>query len=899
MESKDGDRDITIRDRTRRPINNTNNFSCQDQHRPQKESIPNEVRIIAIAPNVARDQFTEVEGSRDDLESTVCLQKNSTQVETKTRTFPEFQIANELKPPPKQSQIEQKQQEETPQLSADPSSIFPTVAKRQVPIPPSFSNSTSNHHPQQALPRQQQDQPMGATTRIPPTNADNGKNTESDTPCLDRNQKAQKDLRRKNRRRLYRLLNKPGAQPSFLRVIGERNTIKKEPKTGLKNANDKNIIALLDDESDDDFLLEPPKVVIDVDEYLGLKKKRKFSEVMLSASLIPINTTSSFVSVTNRNSNGSLPTFASSVGSSATGTLSDNGWFEGCRPMAMVPDDAMYLTENQQLIRKNMELFSATAIDLKGNSYRKSPVVVGRVGFRCMHCAKAFRNGAISKMPPASVSFPKNFTALYNLAIQKQQMHINLCRHVPSEMKEGGKSRKRRMTTVPALAYWQISCRRLGIVELQNNSGLRFGRDPKLEPLPFNTIRIEVEQEQPNLIPRNTKSAIVERRAPATVLSASNVGMMGTATSSAAIVSNESSIDLPRAVANVLKQARGESDDLTNQLISKDDSAALSDFMCLTIKQATFCHAVKEDFATRGKKTRLMRLGYTGFCCRHCKLNYSTNGTKEIDARVFQNSCRSFSSSRDNIGSAMSNSFVLHLMKCAYTPLNIKETLRSLKRVHSKQMHRLPYGSQSGVFLKIWQRIRAADKPIEDRVGRGVASIRSRALTQNEEDEEYRPDIIDSSVGMNHQLRSPNRTRASTGRLTRSDVDYNESRDVLKEAEENWEPSQNDNLIQREDRTLISDFVFLCMRQLKVSIPTGADFRLGRAKRIAGVCCIHCLGKQSTSHSVSSGRSFPSTPDNIASILNVCKNRILVTTLHSHYLFSISILRLSFTGNDI
>jgi len=289
----------------------------------------------------------------------------------------------------------------------------------------------------------------------------------------------------------------------------------------------------------------------------------------------------------------------------------------------------------------------------------------------------------------------------------------------------------------------------------------------------------------------------------------------------------------------------------------------LSDFMLLTMQQATFCHAVTEDFATRGKKTRLMRLGYAGFCCRHCKRNYYTGGS--VNVRVFQNSCRSFSSSRDNVGSAMSNSFVLHLLKCDYTPQGVKHALLSLKKLHSKQMQRLPYGSQSQVFGRVWERIRAADKAIGEGVPARPIVTSPRVVftkTQNNDDDEYVPDAIASSYTNRHFI-SPQ--RSSSRQPSIPPVDDKEYAEVLKDEEEHWEPSQNDNLIQRQDRELISDYVFLCMRQLKVTVPTGADLSLKRPRRMAGVCCRHCSGASNSR----GGKSFPSAPDNIASILNV------------------------------
>ena len=786
-------------------------------------------------------------------------------------------------------QTQQQQQHRSPLNSF---AAIPPVAKVADSIPTTKSQHMLSQH-QQPTPLQ------------PPTEFSVSNVVDSDSGALasPRKRLSGKDRRRKNRRRLHRLLKNPRVLPSFLKVIEQRKKIKTEPNTSDTTVSKGETIDVASgDDSDEDFLLEPPIVVIDVDAYLGLKKKRKlFPEPILSASRVGSND-AIFPATMSSNAQTPLPTRVSSSTTAASGVVprgivasdnsSDEGWYVGNRPMAIMPDDAMYLTETQQFVRKNMEFFSATEEHSGAASGRRGSTARGRVGFRCVHCAKAFRNRECTRMPPGSVSFPISFAAMYNLAIQKQQMHFEQCPHIPFNMKWSNirdpeaSPRKRLRSGIPALAYWYISCRRLGLVELRNKAGLRFGRDLKLEPLPFQRIRVEVEQEQPTLFGKHKHSTIIEISPPETALSANAVGMTGrtaatsAATTSATTPSAVDAVAFSKAVVDVLEEAKRREDGPTNQFISKEDATSLSDFMFLTVQQSTFCHAMKEDFATRGKKTKLMRLGFTGFCCRHCKLNYyPTNGTSHSDRAavsgnklvlpVFQNSCRSFSSSRDNLTSAMTNSFVLHLVKCEHTPHRIKHAMQFLKRVHSKQMLELPYGSQSKIFLKIWERIRAADKPIETGVDRGVTSISSQVLKQNEEDDEYLPDTIGSSLRKDERIRSPKRAFSSKAPSSLSVVGNEEFRKVLKDAEESWEPSRNDNLILPEDRKLISDFVFLCMRQLKVALPTVADFRMKRIKRLAGLCCIHCSGIKTKSRTVSSGRSFPSAPDNIASILSV------------------------------
>ena len=561
------------------------------------------------------------------------------------------------------------------------------------------------------------------------------------------------------------------------------------------------------------------------------------------------------------------------------------GWYEGSCPMAVVPDDTLYLTENQQFIRNNLEFFSATKDHLEVTPGRGTPILRGRVGFRCVHCSRAYMSGKCPRMVSGSVSFPLNFTALYNLAIQKQ-LHFKNCPNIPAHLKQSetdcSRPRKRIKIGIPSMTYWHITCHRLGIVELPNNAGLRFGRDLNLDPLPFQSVRIELEQEQPQLFPRPKYNTNIERTEPPSVLS---MNSMDTIVSTPA----PSSIKLfkyPKAVSDVLEEAKKEQDDPSTRLISMEDATALTDFIFLTTKQATICHAAQRDFATRGKKSKVMRLGYAGFCCRYCKLNNSIGHGHQIGELAFQNYFRSFASSRDALGSVLSNSFALHLMKCVYTPYSIKHALQILKKVHSKQMRQLPHGSQSSIFLKVWERIRAADKPKEIGHDDTDISIEYQNFGAKDDKDEYIPATIGSSPPsastggpFSHDLflpgkakvsRCPLRPSASNSSLLYSVADDDEFRNVLKDAEENWEPSQNDYLILAEDRKLVSDFVFLCMRQLKVAIPCDKDFRMNRRKRIAGLCCIHCSGtRPNTSRSTSSGRGFPSAPDNIASILNV------------------------------
>ncbi|KAG7352251.1 hypothetical protein IV203_008299 [Nitzschia inconspicua] len=731
----------------------------------------------------------------------------------------------------------------------------------------------------------------------------------------------QQDRRRK-RRRLFRLLKNPDTVPSFLRVINAPHVINSSSNSSSNNTNDENDTSSSSAKlavDDDDFLLEPPVVVIDVDEYLGLKKKREEEEqqqqllqqqpdMTRSGRIIPPPVVSSSSSNNNKNNNNKNNNMYNLLNNPA-----DEGWYEGHLTMAM-PEDALYLSELQQWIRRNMEYFSASPEDVHTNQAgRRTPTVRGKVGIRCLHCARAVEarrrqqaetgTATTTKIhfPAGGVSYPMNFAGIYSTSIQKPQLHFEKCPYLPADSglqallersRVGDEERKRMKEGVTALLYWTVSCHRLGMVE--TNNGVRFGRDLSLEPLPFESTKSKVEQEMPQLA-RGTHSH-------------NNAFYYSPGRNSAGVTpdrikSNNNPppvaplepINLPKDAAEVLQEAIDEEDDPNERMGLRSDRHNLSSFMFLTLKQAAICHATAEDFAARGKKTKMMRMGLTGFCCRHCKDNYPTdvkNDGRDGTTAVMQASCRSFSSSSENLASAMSNSFVLHLLKCPYTPQRIQQALETLKKYHTQQMQQLPYGTQSRLFAEIWTRIRAMDKKFHpSEVPQLQSSLNTNQGTQqvdDDDDEEFVPDSAPSFVSTKRGQERPRRGRQPVsdsvpvpGRGPNFPVPNDpETIEILKEVEEIWDPDVNDGLILPEDRNLVSDYLFLCMRQLKVAIPMESDFRGNKRcnliRLMAGMCCINCAELPDSLFIQPSGRTFPSAPDNMASAFN--------SSLYNHFL---------------
>jgi hypothetical protein len=77
----------------------------------------------------------------------------------------------------------------------------------------------------------------------------------------------------------------------------------------------------------------------------------------------------------------------------------------------------------------------------------------------------------------------------------------------------------------------------------------------------------------------------------------------------------------------VLAQAFAECSSLAKENAGKEDSMVLvlpqdkdlvTDLVFLLANQMEMCHANEGDFVSRGKTTKMLRVGFTGLSCLHC-----------------------------------------------------------------------------------------------------------------------------------------------------------------------------------------------------------------------------------------------------------------------------------------
>ena len=413
--------------------------------------------------------------------------------------------------------------------------------------------------------------------------------------------------------------------------------------------------------------------------------------------------------------------------------------------------------------------------------------------------------------------------------------------------------------------YYSVAAKRVGLVNVPG--GMRFGRDLTLEPLPLEAVlaqeRQEIEKKKTQVIVPDQSTFVSEPEGvvSATPSSTLHVRIPADAASEQVLAEAVAEVDVP---------------DLFPSRAS--DKAYVSDYVFLCIRQLAICRAVPADMATRGKKTKSMRVGLAGFCCKHClSVREQIDGHELARAHGASDySCRSFSSAPDTLASSISNTFALHLAKCANVPARTRTALAAYKRFHASQMSNLPYGSQRKCFRQIWDRLRAADVPEDDMMIR-ISKYKETGIVPDWPANKWSPPASrPTSNGVKPSSSKPKQLGRTSPKFPVASGA--EADTVLKNAIASLK-SSNDNadLILPSDLELVSDYVFLTIRQLHVTLPTAADLTKRRPVAgqaiMAGMCCMHCE-KEDPSVVAPSGRSFPSAADNFASALN--------TSLYNH-----------------
>ena len=613
--------------------------------------------------------------------------------------------------------------------------------------------------------------------------------------------------------------------------------------------------------------------------------------------------------------------------SSAMSTTTPKTFFEGIMPLAL-PDDEDYLPELHCLVRQNLELFSATDADCQDKSYgKRTPIVRGKVGIRCVHCAAASiaavstaamapdfvgsnSQAALSspqrklKYIGGSISYISSLSSLSNIACQKPQLHFASCPHTPSNVKEhlhrlthdedGNPLRQRagavvRKLGITSTKYWLVAARRVGLVDVRSGGGgIRFGRDPQLPP----RAAQEVISEDPSLVGPvyNAASAAAVSLAGASPAEIKSVAARTTAfPSSAAVTTKTTKIkadkDSDAVLQGMLAEIKAYEEDEQNPadgqakeslpfLVHSDDLDISSDYSFLLASLVTIVHATHYDAMNpRGKRAKSFRPGTTGFTCRNCaKMVRQREASGDVRGYEAGIAASSFPSTEMALCTTVTQSLLNHWQRCPSTKQEVKDAILAYKKIHPMQVSQLPRGTNGRFWTMLWNRLRALDKETSDMVdGSGrddrmfpAGSLKNTAAARTPTEARSQFNAI-APLPFKAAPRSP--SPSPNGRPENFPTSSNqETLEVLADAKN----GAFDGVLfaSQSEMMLVTDFVILIMRQLSPCQLLASDLKYRRNVGKGGVQCRHCLKRGSVRCAgAASGRTFPSAPDNWASSL--------------------------------
>lgn len=97
------------------------------------------------------------------------------------------------------------------------------------------------------------------------------------------------------------------------------------------------------------------------------------------------------------------------------------------------PQDEQHLNEIHCFIRKQLEVFSATASDVNAPAPgRRQRIALGQVGIRCIHCAFLPARNRLKR----AVCYPPSMKGIYHAVSNMKFDHFTLCQHLPVDVKD-------------------------------------------------------------------------------------------------------------------------------------------------------------------------------------------------------------------------------------------------------------------------------------------------------------------------------------------------------------------------------------------------------------------------------------------------------------------------------
>lgn len=112
-----------------------------------------------------------------------------------------------------------------------------------------------------------------------------------------------------------------------------------------------------------------------------------------------------------------------------------------------LPEDALHLSPLHCFVRKNIEVFTATAVELSAPSPgRRAPIRLGQVGLRCIHCTrnshhikargKKKSDVTLVKRTKRTVCYPSSTLRIYHTVSDMKFDHFTACQFLPEKERQ-------------------------------------------------------------------------------------------------------------------------------------------------------------------------------------------------------------------------------------------------------------------------------------------------------------------------------------------------------------------------------------------------------------------------------------------------------------------------------
>ena len=131
------------------------------------------------------------------------------------------------------------------------------------------------------------------------------------------------------------------------------------------------------------------------------------------------------------------------------------------RILLAIDDDRDWLSDMDCFVRRNLEVFTVSATDLvTANEDLRTPVTLGQVGIRCMHCANTD-----AEARGTAVYYPTSIDHVYESVRNFQRYHFELCVNIPPEVQTqlAGLSQCTSLSSV-LRRYYVLAAKALGMV---------------------------------------------------------------------------------------------------------------------------------------------------------------------------------------------------------------------------------------------------------------------------------------------------------------------------------------------------------------------------------------------------------------------------------------------------